>query len=57
MYRADQNSTDQQQIVARKLAAIREAAQYEAPSADIENMLAEIENGYLDINSNSLDRC
>jgi hypothetical protein len=57
MDRAGQNSTDQQQSVARKLAAIREAAQHVAPSGDIENTFAEIEYGYIDINLNSLDRC
>jgi hypothetical protein len=30
----------------RKLAAIREAAQYSFPTADIHEMLAEIERGY-----------
>lgn len=33
--------------VEKKLAAIRVAVQYEAPTADIETMLAEIEQGYL----------
>jgi hypothetical protein len=31
----------------KKLAAIRVAVQYESPTADIETMLAEIEQGYL----------
>lgn len=31
----------------KKLAAIRGALQYESPTADIETMLAEIEQGYL----------
>lgn len=31
----------------RKLAAVREAAQYAYPSGDIDVMLAEIERGYL----------
>jgi hypothetical protein len=30
----------------RKLAAIRKAAEYAAPTADIDQMLAEIERGY-----------
>lgn len=30
----------------RKLAVVREAAQWEYPTADIEQMLAEIESGY-----------
>ena len=33
--------------VEKKLAAIRAAAKYESPTADIETMLAEIERGYL----------
>lgn len=33
--------------VEKKLAAIREAAQYNFPAPDIEQMLAEIEQGYL----------
>lgn len=33
--------------VEKKLAAIRTAARHEAPTADIETMLAEIERGYL----------
>jgi hypothetical protein len=33
--------------VEKKLAAIRVATQYEFPTADIETMLAEIEQGYL----------
>ncbi|HKI26460.1 MAG TPA: hypothetical protein VKA07_09055 [Candidatus Sulfotelmatobacter sp.] len=33
--------------VEKKLAAIRIAAKYESPTADIETMLAEIEQGYL----------
>ena len=33
--------------VEKKLAAIRAAAKYEFPTADIETMLAEIEQGYL----------
>jgi hypothetical protein len=33
--------------VEKKLAAIRAAAQYESPTADIDTMLAEIEQGYL----------
>jgi len=33
--------------VEKKLAAIRAAAKYESPTADIETMLAEIEQGYL----------
>jgi len=33
--------------VEKKLAAIRVAIQYESPTADIETMLAEIEQGYL----------
>ena len=33
--------------VEKKLAAIRAAARYESPTADIETMLAEIEQGYL----------
>lgn len=33
-------------VVAKKLAAIREAALHEHPTADIETMLAEIESGY-----------
>ncbi len=33
--------------VEKKLAAIRTAAKYESPTADIETMLAEIEQGYL----------
>jgi hypothetical protein len=33
--------------VEKKLAAIRVAVQYESPTADIETMLAEIEQGYL----------
>jgi predicted 2-oxoglutarate/Fe(II)-dependent dioxygenase YbiX len=33
--------------VDKKLAAIRAAAKYESPTADIETMLAEIEQGYL----------
>jgi hypothetical protein len=33
--------------VEKKLAAIRVATQYECPTADIETMLAEIEQGYL----------
>jgi hypothetical protein len=32
--------------VTRKLEAIRRAAQYEFPAADIDQMLAEIEQGY-----------
>jgi hypothetical protein len=34
--------------MATKLAAIHLAAQYSAPAPDIEQMLAEIERGYLD---------
>jgi hypothetical protein len=33
--------------VEKKLGAIRAAAQYEFPTADLETMLAEIEQGYL----------
>ena len=33
--------------VERKLQAIREAAKHEAPTGDIDQMLAEIERGYL----------
>jgi hypothetical protein len=33
--------------VEKKLAAIRAAARYESPTADIDTMLAEIEQGYL----------
>ncbi len=33
--------------VEKKLAAIRVAAKHESPTADIETMLAEIEQGYL----------
>ncbi len=33
--------------IEKKLAAIRIAIQYESPTADIETMLAEIEQGYL----------
>ena len=33
--------------VEKKLAAVRVAVQYESPTADIETMLAEIEQGYL----------
>jgi hypothetical protein len=33
--------------VEKKLAAIRAAAKHESPTADIETMLAEIEEGYL----------
>ena len=33
--------------VEKKLAAIRAAAKHEFPTADIETMLAEIEQGYL----------
>jgi hypothetical protein len=33
--------------VEKKLAALRAAAKYESPTADIETMLAEIERGYL----------
>ena len=33
---------------ARKLAAIREATRHEYPTADIEQMLGEIERGYLE---------
>ena len=33
--------------VEKKLAAIRAAAKHESPTADIETMLAEIEQGYL----------
>lgn len=33
--------------VEKKLAAIRTAVKYESPTADIETMLAEIEQGYL----------
>jgi hypothetical protein len=33
--------------VEKKLAALRAAAKYESPTADIETMLAEIEQGYL----------
>lgn len=33
--------------VEKKLAAIRAATQYESPTADVETMLAEIEQGYL----------
>ena len=33
--------------MAKKLAAIRAAAQHEFPTGDIETMLAEIESGYL----------
>lgn len=33
-------------VVAKKIAAIREAALHEHPTADIETMLAEIERGY-----------
>jgi hypothetical protein len=33
--------------VAKKLAAVRAAARYNAPTADIDRMLAEIESGYL----------
>lgn len=32
----------------RKLAAVRAAARYSFPTADIDQMLAEIERGYLD---------
>jgi hypothetical protein len=32
--------------IERKLAAIRKAASYAAPTADIDQMLAEIESGY-----------
>jgi hypothetical protein len=32
--------------LARKLAAIRKAYEYDAPTADIDRMLAEIERGY-----------
>ena len=34
--------------IASKLAAIRKASTYRAPAPDIEQMLAEIERGYLD---------
>jgi len=34
--------------IERKLAAIRAAAQHQAPTADIDEMLAQIERGYLD---------
>lgn len=33
--------------IEKKLAAIRAAAKYESPTADIESMLAEIEQGYI----------
>jgi len=33
--------------VEKKLAALRAAAKYESPTADIETILAEIEQGYL----------
>jgi hypothetical protein len=33
--------------IEKKLAAVRVAVQYESPTADIETMLAEIEQGYL----------
>ena len=33
--------------VEKKLAALRAAAKYESPTADVETMLAEIEHGYL----------
>jgi len=33
--------------VEKKFAALRAAAKYESPTADIETMLAEIEQGYL----------
>lgn len=33
--------------VEKKLAAVRAAVQHDAPTADIETMLAEIEQGYL----------
>ncbi len=33
--------------IEKKLAAIRAAAQHESPTADIDTMLAEIEQGYL----------
>jgi hypothetical protein len=35
-----------QSSLERKLAAIREAAEFSAPTADIDQMLAEIEHGY-----------
>jgi hypothetical protein len=57
MDRAGRHSTDQL-IVARKLAAIRAATQYEFPTSDIDNMLAEIEIGYfIEIDSQSRGRC
>lgn len=39
--------------IEKKLAAIRAAAQYQSPVADIDKMLAEIERGYLGSNRNS----
>ena len=36
--------------VSKKLEAIRAAAKYEFPTSDIEDMLAEIEHGYLGTN-------
>jgi len=41
--RRDEPATDPK----KKLAAVREAARGEYPTADIEQMLAEIESGYL----------
>ena len=41
--RRDETATDPK----KKLAAVREAARGEFPTADIEQMLAEIEGGYL----------
>jgi hypothetical protein len=44
MRQARRSSTDRDP--ARKLAAIRAAARHSFPTADIEQMLAEIESGY-----------
>lgn len=35
-------------VIERKLEVIRAAAQHQAPTADIDEMLAQIERGYLD---------
>jgi hypothetical protein len=41
--------------IAEKLATIRIAAQHEFPSGDIENLLSEVESGYLTCATSPLD--